>query len=51
MVGPLPSPRHEVFAQALACGMSAAKAYSLAYARPRTHDREVERHELPPLGC
>ena len=36
MVGPLPSPRHEVFAQALACGMSAAKAYSLAYARPRS---------------
>src|SRR5215211_6816485 len=35
VVGPLPSPRHEVFAQAVACGMSAAKSYALAYSRPR----------------
>ena len=35
MVGPLPSPRHEVFAQAVACGMSASKSYALAYYRPR----------------
>src|SRR5215213_12028131 len=36
MVGPLPSPRHEVFAQAVASGMSAAKSYALAYCRPRS---------------
>ena len=36
MVGPLPSPRHEVFAQAVACGMSASKGYAMAYSRPRT---------------
>ena len=35
MVGPLPSPRHEVFAQAVACGMSASKSYALAYSRPQ----------------
>ena len=35
MVGPLPSPRHEVFAQAVACGMSASQGYALAYSRPR----------------
>jgi hypothetical protein len=35
MIGPLPSPRHELFAQAVASGMSAAKGYSLAYSRPR----------------
>ena len=31
----LASPRHEVFAQAVASGMSAAKSYALAYSRPR----------------
>ena len=35
MVGPLPSPRHEAFAQAVACGMSASQGYALAYSRPR----------------
>jgi hypothetical protein len=35
VVGPLPSPRHEVFAQAVACGMSASQGYALAYSRPR----------------
>jgi hypothetical protein len=35
MGGPLPSPRHEVFAQAVACGMSASQGYALAYSRPR----------------
>ena len=35
MATPLPSARHEAFAQAVASGMSASKAYSLAYARPR----------------
>jgi hypothetical protein len=35
MATPLPSPRHETFAQAVASGMSASKAYSVAYARPR----------------
>ena len=35
MVGPLPSPRHEVFAQAVACGMSASQGYALAYSGPR----------------
>ena len=34
MAGPLPSPRHEVFAQAVASGMSASKSYALAYSRP-----------------
>src|SRR3954468_21415841 len=34
MIGPLPSPRHEMFAQAVASGMSAAKSYALAYCRP-----------------
>jgi hypothetical protein len=34
MIGPLPSPRHEVFAQAVASGMSASKSYALAYSRP-----------------
>jgi hypothetical protein len=32
---PLPSPRHELFAQAVASGMSASKSYALAYSRPR----------------
>ena len=36
MIGPLHSPRHELFAQAVANGWSAAKAYALAYSRPRT---------------
>ena len=36
MFGPLHSPRHELFAQAVASGWSAAKAYALAYSRPRT---------------
>jgi hypothetical protein len=36
MIAPLPSPRHELFAQAVASGWSAAKAYALAYSRPRT---------------
>ena len=36
MIGPLPSPRHEMFAQGVASGWSAAKAYALAYSRPRT---------------
>ncbi len=35
MIGPLPSPRHEMFAQAVASGMSASKGYALAYSRPR----------------
>jgi hypothetical protein len=35
MIGPLPSPRHELFAQAVASGMSASKSYALAYSRPR----------------
>jgi hypothetical protein len=35
MIGPLPSPRHELFAQAVASGMSASKSYALAYYRPR----------------
>ena len=35
MNAPLPSPRHELFAQAVASGWSAAKAYALAYSRPR----------------
>ena len=35
MKSPLPSPRHELFAQAVASGMSAAKSYALAYSRPR----------------
>ena len=35
MIGPLPSPRHEMFAQGVASGWSAAKAYALAYSRPR----------------
>jgi hypothetical protein len=35
MIGPLHSPRHELFAQAVASGWSAAKAYALAYSRPR----------------
>ena len=30
MIGPLPSPRHELFAQAVASGMSASKSYALA---------------------
>ena len=34
MIGPLPFSRHEVFAQAVASGMSAAKSYALAYCRP-----------------
>ena len=34
MMGPLPSPRHETFAQAVASGMSASKSYGLAYSRP-----------------
>jgi hypothetical protein len=34
MIGPLPSPRHETFAQAVASGMSASKSYALAYCRP-----------------
>jgi hypothetical protein len=34
-MGPLPSPRHETFAQAVASGMSASKGYALAYSRPR----------------
>ena len=34
MIGPLPSPRHELFAQAVASGMSASKSYALAYCRP-----------------
>jgi len=36
MVGPLPSPRHETFAQAVASGMSASRSYALAYCRPRS---------------
>jgi hypothetical protein len=32
---PLLSARHEAFAEAVASGMAASKAYSLAYARPR----------------
>ena len=36
MIGPLPFSRHEVFAQAVASGMSAAKSYALAYCRPRS---------------
>jgi hypothetical protein len=36
MIGPLPSSRHEVFAQAVASGMSASKSYALAYCRPRS---------------
>ena len=35
METPLLPARHEAFAQAVASGMSASKAYSLAYARPR----------------
>ncbi len=35
MTAPIPSYRHEAFAEAVASGMSASKAYSLAYARPR----------------
>ena len=35
MNAPLPSPRHELFAQAVASGMSASKSYALAYSRPR----------------
>ena len=35
MIGPLPSPRHELFAQAVSSGMSASKSYALAYSRPR----------------
>ena len=35
VIGPLPSPRHELFAQAVASGMSASKSYALAYSRPR----------------
>ena len=35
MIGPLPSPRHEMFAQAVASGMSASESYALAYHRPR----------------
>src|SRR3954465_12693152 len=35
MIGPLASPRHEVFAQAVASGMSASQGYALAYSRPR----------------
>jgi len=34
MIGTLPSSRHEVFAQAVASGMSASKSYALAYSRP-----------------
>ena len=34
MNGPLPSPRREVFAHAVASGMSASKSYALAYSRP-----------------
>jgi len=34
MIGPLPSPRHEMFAQAVSSGMSDAKSYALAYCRP-----------------
>ena len=34
MIGPLPSPRHEMFAQGVVSGMSAAKSYALAYCRP-----------------
>jgi hypothetical protein len=35
MSAPLAFPRHEVFAQAVASGMSASKSYALAYSRPR----------------
>ena len=40
MIGPLPSPRHEMFAQAVASGT-----------HWRIADREVERHEHPRRGC
>ncbi len=46
MTAPIPSYRHEAFAEAVASGMSASKAYSFAYARPRNGDTRASAARL-----